>query len=123
MECFVIRYAAGVISEGRVAEQTKGGGFRERIYFDAELWHEVERVSAHLRLKPNDLVKMLTALGIAQMKALSQMPGNAVAESISPGAVEAAMGADFEHMTGMSASSPIGGPASGAGDAQPRSRR
>jgi hypothetical protein len=91
-----------------MAEQTRGGGFRERIHFEAELWHEIENVSGYLRLKPTDLVKMLTALGLAQMKALAQVPGNSVQDNVRP-VIQASMEKDFERMTGVSASSPVMG--------------
>jgi hypothetical protein len=88
-----------------MAEQTKGGGFRERIYFDEELWHDIELTAAHMRLKPTELVKLLTALGLTQMKGLTMM--GAMQQAITP-VIQAEMEADFERMTGVPASTPIG---------------
>jgi hypothetical protein len=77
--------------------ERNGTGFRERVQFDEPLWHELEALSAHLRLKPAEVIRMLTAVGIAQMKMLSQMPASNAA--LVP-VVQAEMTKDFERMTG-----------------------
>jgi hypothetical protein len=77
--------------------EKNGAGFRERVHFDEPLYRELEALSDHLRLKPADVVRMLTAVGIAQFKALSQMPGvNAALQPV----LEKQMTDDVEHMTG-----------------------
>jgi hypothetical protein len=93
-----------------MAEKTKGGGYRERIYFDDQLWQEIEAVANHMRLEPRDLVKMLTAMGLAQMKGLTMMQQmQGVIEPV----IQQVMVDDFERMTGMSADTPVMGNGSG----------
>ncbi len=87
-----------------MAEQTKGGGYRERIYFDEELWHDIELTASHMRLKPGELVKLLTAMGLTQMKGLTMMA--AFQDKVVP-VIQAEMEADFERMTGIAADTPI----------------
>ena len=88
--------------------EASGNGYRERIYFDAELWHEIEALGRHMKLQPRELVKMLTALGLIQMKNLSLMEQ---ARQAMQGAVQAQlehdMGQDFERLTGIPASTPV----------------
>ncbi len=84
--------------------EKNGRGFRERIHFDEPLWREVESLSDHLRLKPADVVRMLTALGVAQMKQLSGL--GRVQSTMIP-AMEQDMTEDFERMTGVPASTPV----------------
>jgi hypothetical protein len=91
-----------------MAERTKGGGYRERIYFDDHLWHEIEAVADHMKLEPRDLVKMLTAMGLAQMKGLTMM--HAMQAAVAP-VIQQQLEEDFESMTGVSASSPVVGTA------------
>ncbi len=79
-----------------MAERTKGGGFRERIYFDDGLWQDIQAVADHMRLEPRELVKMLTAMGLAQMKGLTMM--TAMREAVEP-VVEQMLTDDFERMS------------------------
>ena len=87
-----------------MAEQTKGGGFRERIYFDEELWHDLEECAAHMRLKPAELVKYLTAMGLAQMRGLTMM--EAMRRALEPH-IEDHLTADAERLMGIPASQSI----------------
>ncbi len=102
--CRLVVYALG--NPRKVFDMTEknGRGYRERIHFDEPLWREVESLSDHLRLKPADVVRMLTALGVAQMKQLS---GMARVQSTMIPAMEQDMTADFERMTGVPASTPV----------------
>ncbi len=84
--------------------EQNGRGFRERIQFDEPLWREIETLSDHLRLKPADVVRMLTALGVAQMKQLTGL--GRVQSTLAP-AMEQDMTEDFERMTGVPASTPV----------------
>jgi hypothetical protein len=84
--------------------ERNGHGFRERIQFDEPLWREIETLSDHLRLKPADVVRMLTALGVAQMKQLTGL--GRVQSTLAP-AMEQDMTEDFERMTGVPASTPV----------------
>ncbi len=84
--------------------EKNGRGFRERIHFEEPLWREIESLSDHLKLKPADVVRMLTALGVAQMKQLSGM--GRVQSTMLP-AMQQDMTEDFERMTGVPASTPI----------------
>lgn len=81
-----------------MAEQTKGGGFRERIYFDEELWHDLEECAVHMRLKPAELVKYLTAMALAQMRGLTMM--EAMRASLQPH-IEEQLNADAERLMGI----------------------
>ncbi len=103
-----------------MAEKTKGGGFRERIYFDDGLWQEIEACAAHMRLEPRELVKMLTAMGLAQMKGLTMMA--AMQEAIQP-AIQQQLVNDFERTTGLSSDTPIGNGAGGSIPARPAPAR
>jgi hypothetical protein len=89
-----------------MAERTKGGGFRERIYFDDTLWQEIQAVAVHMRLEPRELVKMLTAMGLAQMKGLTMM--HQMQGAIEP-VIQQVMVDDFERMAGMSADTAVMG--------------
>jgi hypothetical protein len=91
-----------------MAERTKGGGFRERIYFDEQLWAEIQHVASHMKLEPKELVKTLTALGLAQIKGLSMMHTAAQQDAMKQ-SMQNQMVADFERNTGMSADTPVMG--------------
>ncbi len=84
--------------------ERNGHGFRERIQFDEPLWREVEMLSDHLRLKPADVVRMLTALGVAQLKQLSGMGRT---QAVMAPVIQEQINEDFERMTGVAASTPI----------------
>jgi hypothetical protein len=93
-----------------MAERTKGGGFRERIYFDEQLWAEIEHVASHMKLEPKELVKTLTALGLAQIKSLSMMH-TAAQQDAQKEVLKKQMVEDFERNTGMSGDTPVMGDA------------
>jgi hypothetical protein len=91
-----------------MAERTKGGGFRERIYFDDALWQDIQAVADHMRLEPRELVKMLTAMGLAQMKGLSMMHTVAQQDAMKE-TLQKQMVDDFERTTGIDANTPVMG--------------
>lgn len=93
-----------------MAEVTKGGGFRERIHFDAPLWHEIEALAEHMRLTPRDVVVLLCAMGAAQMKGLTLM-ASAGHRQLLAEVVKEQLEQDFERLSGISASSPVVGTA------------
>ena len=89
-----------------MAEQTTGG-FRERIFFEAPLWQEIEALGNHLKLPPRELVKMLTPLGLIQMKNLSMIDQASRAMKAAEAALHTDMTSDFERLTGIDADSPV----------------
>ncbi len=78
--------------------ERNGRGFRERIQFDEPLWRDIEALSDHLRLKPADVVRMLTAMGAAQMK---QITGMGRLRTIVASAVEEGTEEDVDQMMGL----------------------
>jgi hypothetical protein len=89
-----------------VAEQTTGG-FRERIFFEAPLWQEIEALGNHLKLPPRELVKLLTALGLIQMKNISMIDHASRAMKAAQVVLEQDMTDDFERLTGIDANTPV----------------